>query len=81
MAHQKTNNGAQYTPPLEALKYARSKTDFPLCAGGVDMVNSPFKEVGRYVSSRTRDPPRDNPGRISYQGDILPFHCPISGTS
>ena len=42
--HQKTYNTAHYTPPLEALKYAHSKTDFTLCAGGVDEVNYPFND-------------------------------------
>ena len=38
--HQKTH----YSPPLEALKYAHSETDFTLCAGGVHEVNYPFNE-------------------------------------
>ena len=42
--HQRTYNTAHYTPPLEALKYAHSKTDFTLCAGGVDEVNYPFND-------------------------------------
>ena len=42
--HQKTYNTAHYTPSLEALKYAHSKTDFTLCAGGVDEVNYPFND-------------------------------------
>ena len=42
--HQKTYNTAHYTPLLEALKYAHSRGDFRLCAGGVDEVNDPFNE-------------------------------------
>ena len=42
--HQKPYNTAHYTPPLEALKYAQSKTDFTLCAGGVGGVNYLFNE-------------------------------------
>ena len=42
--HLKNFHTAHYTPPLEALKYAHSKTDFTVCFGGVDEVNYPFND-------------------------------------